>query len=117
MGAEHISGEVGAVGSKMMLRYKIRKREMNLEETVLENNLPDTFVGEYATDTMTNTMANTFFEVNDSETRWEAEIHYTALNGWLIKVMAFLFPGMFKKQTQKWLNQFKSFVENRSQAN
>jgi len=30
----------------------------------------------------------------------------------MIKMMAFLMPGMFKKQTQKWLNQFKEFAEN-----
>ena len=26
--------------------------------------------------------------------------------------MGRLFPGMFKRQVQKWLNNFKTFVEN-----
>lgn len=34
-------------------------------------------------------------------------------NGIMPKLMAKLFPGMFKKQSQKWMDQFKEFVEKR----
>jgi len=43
---------------------------------------------------------------------YKVEIEYTRFNGIMPKIMAFLMPGVFKKQTQKWLDQFKMFTEN-----
>ena len=34
-------------------------------------------------------------------------------NGFMPRLMAMLMPGMFKRQTQKWLDQFKVFSESR----
>jgi hypothetical protein len=111
-GFDHISGEPGAVGSKSTIKYKMGKREIELVETILVNNLPDEFAGEYYHKNMTNTMSNRFTAVTDSTTLYESEVHYIALRGFMTKLMAFLFPNMFKKQVQKWMNQFKDFVEN-----
>lgn len=47
-------------------------------------------------------------------TRLEQEIHYTKFNGFLLKLLVKLFPGMFKKPVQKWVNQFKTFVEKQN---
>lgn len=108
---EFIEGEPGAVGSKARMVYKSGRRQFELIETILTNKLPDEFEGEYVHKHMTNTMKNTFETLDNGNTLYSVFIHYSKFNGFMIKAMAFIFPGMFKKQTQKWLDQFKSFVE------
>jgi hypothetical protein len=56
-------------------------------------------------------MLCTFKEVDSNITQCDWTIEYTAFRGFLINVMKTLFPGMFKKQVQKWLENFKIFVE------
>ncbi|MCR9290538.1 MAG: SRPBCC family protein [Bacteroidetes bacterium] len=109
---EHLSGVSGEPGAKAKITYDMGKRgKMELIETVLVRNLPHEFSGTYEHKHMTNSMKNSFEEVGANKTRWVAELHYTKLNGFMIKMMAFFFPRMFKKQTQKWMDQFKVFAE------
>jgi uncharacterized membrane protein len=108
---EHLTGEPGEVGSTARMMYEMNGRPMELIETVTVKNFPDEFSGTYVHKHMTNSMVNKFEWLASDKTRWTAEIEYTQLNGFIIKMMAFLMPGMFKKQTQKWLNQFKAFAE------
>ncbi|NNF02301.1 MAG: hypothetical protein HKN22_06420 [Bacteroidia bacterium] len=56
-------------------------------------------------------MQNLFEESSAQSCTWIANIEYTKMNGFVIKLMATLMPGMFKKQIQKWLDRFKSFAE------
>ena len=107
-----IQGTQGADNSKSKLYYKMGKGTMELTETILNNNLPESFHGQYHHKHMDNTMDSYFDEINDNTTKYTAEIHYTAFRGFMAKTMATLFPFIFKKQVQKWMNNFKSFVEN-----
>lgn len=102
-----ISGIPGEVGSKSKLTYD----KLELIETILRNELPEEFKAKYEHKHMVNTMSCKFKEIEPHITRLEQEIHYTEFNGFLPKLMAKLFPGMFKKQVQKWLHQFKTFAE------
>ena len=104
----HLSGDKGQIGSKSKLVYK----KFDLFETIIENNLPHEFVALYEHKHMTNTMKVNFEAVTDSKTGYTSEIEYTQFNGFMIKGMAKLFPSMFKKQVQKWMNKFKVYVEN-----
>lgn len=113
VGIEHLSGEPGGVGSQSRLRYQIGKRELILDETILVND-PTEFRGLYEAREMTNTMTNRFRSSESGGTVWQSEIEYTKFNGMMPRLMAKLFPGMFRKQTQKWLDQFKEFAERRS---
>ena len=108
---EHKNGKPGTVGAQAIMIYKTGKREMVLTETILKNDLPDVFIGQYDFKEGSNTMANTFESINESKTRWTAVIEYTKMDSFMMKMMSKLMPGMFRKQTQKWLNQFKVFVE------
>jgi uncharacterized membrane protein len=108
---EHLSGKPGTPGAKSKLIYKIGKREIELIETISVKNLPHEFSALYETKTMVNTMTNRFIPIGEEKTKYETEIEYTRFNGVMPKMMAFLMPGVFKKQTQKWLNQFKVFAE------
>ncbi|MDX1477111.1 MAG: SRPBCC family protein [Saprospiraceae bacterium] len=111
IGLEHLSGSPGTAGAKTRFRYRMGKGEMELIETIIRNDLPREFAGEYWHKSMTNTMRYWFEPVADDQTRYNSEVHYTEFRGLTIKVMAFLFPGVFKRQVQKWMNQFKAFVE------
>jgi len=102
-----VSGVPGEVGSKSKLSYE----KLELIETIIRNELPEEFKATYEHKHMVNTMSCKFKIVDSKTTRLDQEIHYTKFNGFVIKIMAKLFPGMFKKQVQKWLNQFKAFVE------
>lgn len=108
---EHISGEPGTPGAKSRLVYIMRGKPMELIETVLVRDLPYEFSGTYEHIHMTNTLKNYFEDLSDGRTRWRSECHYTQLNGFMIKLMARLFPFIFKKQVQKWNDQFRDFVE------
>lgn len=108
---ENISGKLGEVGSVSKMYYKMGKGEMELTETILENNLPDFFLAEYFHKHTENTMKSTFISVDENSTKYEAEINYTAFKGFMINIMKSLFPSMFKKQVQKWLDNFKIFLE------
>ena len=108
---ELISGEIGQEGAVSKILYAEGKRKMELTETILKNNLPEEFIGQYHHRNMDNTMRSTFTALSDQETQYNAEIHYTAFRGFTVKAMVFLFPSLFKKQVQTWLNNFKAFVE------
>jgi uncharacterized membrane protein len=60
---------------------------------------------------MDNTMTCTFKTISEHSTEYISEIEYNAFRGLMPKLLAQLFPGMFKKQLQKWLNNFKEFAE------
>ncbi len=108
---ERINGIPGELGSKSRLIYMMRNKEMELIETIKVKKLPEEMIGLYEHKHMVNTMTTRFKEISPNKTKYESEIEYTKFNGFVPKLMAFLMPGVFKKQTQKWLNQFKAFAE------
>ena len=108
---EIISGENGKTGAVSKMYYKYGKRELELTETITENNLPDTFDAHYHHIHMDNTMKCKFIELDENKTKYEYEFEYTRINWIMPKLMAILFPGMYKKQGEKWMRQFKEFVE------
>ena len=62
---------------------------------------------------MDNTLSCRFVPVDDDSTRYEMEVEYTRFGGFVPKIMATLFPRMFTKQGKEWMENFKTFVENR----
>ena len=108
---ELISGTAGEVGAVSKMYYKTGNRDMVITETIDVNNLPTEFAGSYHHKHMDNTMKCYFTALSEQQTRYDSEIEYTAFRGLLPKLMGFLFPGMFKKQVQKWLDNFKAFAE------
>ena len=84
---------------------------MELIETIILWNLPKKFSAAYKAKSMENTMSNYLTVIDDNKTRWVAEVEYTAFHGFLPKLTSVFMSGMFEKQTQKWLDQFKVFAE------
>lgn len=108
---ELISGEAGKEGAVSKMFYKYRKREMVLTETIITNRLPHSFEANYHHKHMDNSLKSTFSDLNENQTRFAWEGEYTAFRGFIPKLMVFFFPKMFEKQAQKWMNNFKEFVE------
>ncbi|RKE92179.1 SRPBCC family protein [Ichthyenterobacterium magnum] len=107
---EHISGTPGEFGAKMKLNYQLGKRKMELIETVTKSNFPDEFHAIYSTKGMHNAQVNFFTQTPEGYTKWTSKAEFTPLN-FSMKVMTFLMPRAFKKQTLKYMHDFKNFAE------
>ena len=108
---ELISGQSGKDGAVSKMYYKFGKRDMELTETIIANRLPDSYEAFYHHPHMDNTMKCRFLPLNDNRTRYEYEFEYTRVSWVLPKIMVTLFPSIFRKQGEKWITQFKEFVE------
>ena len=106
-----ISGKQGTKGAKSKLKIQAGKNIIELTETILVKNLPQELTALYEHTQMDNTVTHRFTPLSPNSTRWTSEIEYTRFREWIPRLMANLFPGMFRKQTQKWLNNFKRFAE------
>ena len=106
---EHISGTPGQPGAKSRLKFKMGKREMEMIETITTRNLPDEFSGTYEANGAYNIVKNRFIKLSDTRTKYITE-HEFQFNGFM-KIIAFLMPGAFKKQSMKYMVAFKSFAE------
>lgn len=112
---EHLSGDKGKPGAKSRMTYVNNNKEMIITETISVNALPDEFSGIYEFEQGANTMSNNFYAVDAGTTRYVSITEYYEINSMMMRIMIKLFPSMFKKQTQKWMNQFKEFVESKNQ--
>jgi hypothetical protein len=109
--AEHISGTPGEVGAKMQLNYKFGKREMQLIETISKRDFPREFHANYDAKGMHNVQENFFEETPDDKTKWISKCEFIPTN-FMMKMMTTLMPGVFKKQSRKYMDDFKNFAEN-----
>lgn len=107
---EHLSGEPGQPGAKSLLRFQMGKREMEMIETITLRNLPEELTGTYEADGTLNISQNRFIDINGLSTKWVAENEFQ-FGGFMMKLMGLIMPGMFKKQTLKFMNSFKQFAE------
>lgn len=108
---EPISGTPRQAGAKSKITFINRKHKMELIETIEVMNLPAEMTALYEHEHMINTLINSFTELPGQKTRYTTSIGYIKFNGFMPKLMAWLMPGMFKKQSQKWVDQFKAFAE------
>jgi hypothetical protein len=95
-------------------RYEVMngKKIIDLEERILNNLLPDSIEGTYSTEDMGNSMKSIFIKVAENQTKYISEVEYYYFNGFIPKMMSIFMKRMFKKQSQKWMSQFKSFAES-----
>jgi len=110
LGYKQLSGEPAKEGAKMELHYKVGKREMTMVETILKNNFPDEFHATYNAKGVHNIQKNSFEVIDDHTTKWISESEFQ-FSGFMMKLMGFLMPGVFKKQSKKYLSDFKAFAE------
>ena len=109
---ELISGAAASNGSVSKLYFQHGKHEMELTETIVKNELPNSMEAFYHHKHMDNSLKTSFTKINESQTRYTVEGEYTEVRGIMPKLMMFLFPGMFRKQPKKWMDNFKNFAES-----
>jgi hypothetical protein len=109
---EHLSGEPGQVGAKSRLKYKMGKREIEMIETITSRNLPYEFAGTYEAKGVRNTVCNKFVPLSENRTRLISESEFK-FRGFM-RIIGLLMPGSFRKQSQKFLEDFKAFAERSS---
>lgn len=106
---EQLSQNPGQEGAQMSLSYKMGKREITMVETIIKRNLPDELHTIYDTKGVHSIQKNYFKDEGD-KTRWISESEFQ-FSGFSMKLMGFLMPGAFKKQSLKYMQDFKSFAE------
>lgn len=108
--AEHISGTPGQFGAKMKLNYNFGKRKMELIETITKQDFPNEFHATYTTKGVRNIQQNYFEITPEGHTKWISKNEFQPTN-FMMNAMLFLMPGAFKKQTKKYMTNFKNFAE------
>ena len=106
---EHLSGNPGQPGAKSKLKYKMGKRELEMIETVTTRNLPEEFSGTYEAKGMYNIVKNHFIPLENNQTRYVSESEFK-FSG-IMKIIGPFMPGVFKKQSKKYLDLFRDFAE------
>jgi hypothetical protein len=107
---EHLSGTPGQPGAKSKLVFNMNGRKMEMIETVTVRNLPHEFSGTYEAKGVFNMVKNKFIPVGGNKTRYVSEQEFQ-LKGFM-KVIGFFMKGAFKKQSMKYLTDFKRFAES-----
>nr|WP_297782939.1 SRPBCC family protein [uncultured Allomuricauda sp.] len=110
IGYEQLSANPGQEGSTMSLSYEMGKRKMDLVETIIKRNLPEELHMTYDTKGVHNIQKN-YFKEEGGSTRWISETEFQ-FSGFGMKLMGFIMPGAFKKQSLKYMQDFKAFAEN-----
>jgi uncharacterized protein YndB with AHSA1/START domain len=109
------SGAPRAVGAKSKQVYRMGKREFEAIETITVHNPPEEFAATYEAEGVWNLISNRLTETAEGTTRWVLDAHYQ-FSSLLMKLMALLLPGMFKKQTLTFMQKFKEFAEKSVRA-
>lgn len=106
---EPVSGTPGQPGAKSKLRFKMGKREVDMIETITVRNLPNEFTGTYEANGVSNISKNKFVSVGPDKTKYinEQEFEFKGF----MKLIGFLMPGAFKKQSMKYLIDFKILLK------
>ena len=108
---EHLSGTAGEVGAKSFIKYKMGKRDIEMTETIIKKNLPDEYSFTFEAKGMWNQVDNYFKAMDANTTKWKSDNIFKG--NFMMSVMMFLMPGAFKKQSLKFMNNFKAFAEDR----
>jgi hypothetical protein len=109
--AEHISGTPREFGAKMKLNYDYGNRKMEVIETITKQNIYKEFEATYNTKGIRNIQQNYFESTPKGNTRWVCKNEFEPTT-FKMNAMLFLMPGAFKKQTKKYMKNFKNFVEH-----
>ncbi|MCJ7468564.1 MAG: SRPBCC family protein [Maribacter sp.] len=110
VGYSILSGKTIAAGARIKLRYKLGKRTMVLVETIIKRNLPFEFHASDETKGVHDIQKNYFKDIDGSTTEWISEYEFQ-VSGFKMKAIALQMPSAFKKQSLKYVQNYKAFAE------
>lgn len=99
------------VGSMSKQLHRMGNREVEMIATVTVDNHPDEFAAVFEADGVWNEVTNRFTQNEEGTTDWFLTSDFRC-KGFFMKAMLTLFPGMFKKQTREFMEDFKAFAES-----
>jgi hypothetical protein len=114
---EPLRGTPRTAGAKAKINFVNSGHKIELTETIEEMNLPKEMIVFYEHKHGANTMITRFKELPGDHTLYVTGVGYMKTKGLMPKLMAMFSSGMMKKQNQKWVDQFKAFVEDKSRHN
>ncbi|HZW62936.1 MAG TPA: SRPBCC family protein [Flavobacteriaceae bacterium] len=106
---EPVSGTPGKVGAVTDFYFLHKNKEMKITETILEENLPEQIKFSYQSPMGSNEVEMRFEELSNNSVKQTNNTSFE-LQG-AMRVMGFFIKGMFKKQSLKYMNAFKQYVE------
>lgn len=104
-----ISGKAGEKGAESTFTFDMKGRTMEMKETVLESSLPERYQVQYDAPGMVNKVGFIFSFI-DGETTKIINDNEFEFSGFM-KVISVFMGGAFKKQSQKYLDDFKAAAE------
>lgn len=107
---EHLEGTPGEVGARSRLKFDMNGRKIEMIETITVKDLPSEFTGTYEADGVFNIVRNRFEPLGEDRTLYTSENEFQ-FKGFM-KIFGWLMPGMFRKQSLKYLEAFKRFAES-----
>ena len=107
---EVLSGNLREVGTQAKIEVVMEYSIISMVEEILTKSLPEEMQVTYEADGVFNIVTNRFLKVSETQTKVinEQEFQFKGF----MKIMGFLMPGAFKKQSRVYLVNFKDFVEN-----
>ncbi|MCG3172772.1 MAG: hypothetical protein GMKNLPBB_00927 [Myxococcota bacterium] len=105
-----LGGTPGQPGAKSQLVFLTNGRRMEMVETITVRDLPREFSGVYEAKGVWNSVRNLFEEVPGGKTRYVSEQEFR-FSGFM-KLFGWLMPGAFRKESMRYLQDFKNFVES-----
>ena len=109
-----IEGEAGKAGAKTKLVYKRGKKgQMAMIETIIEHNLPESFVAIYEAGGVFNEQKNSFIDLGNGKTRWQSQTLFK-FKGVMKLIVLLIGKKGFQKETMKFHQLFKDFSEGGS---
>ncbi|WP_328740846.1 SRPBCC family protein [Streptomyces erythrochromogenes] len=117
---EPLSGEHGQVGTTSRIVMQMGQRKLECTETITRREpadlreIPKTtvvhFDREIVGEGMWSAVRDRLTESGPETTLWESENEYR-FSGFMMKLVALLMPGAFRKQSQQHMQDFKAFAE------
>jgi hypothetical protein len=105
------NGKPGYIGTQTHYSYKMGRRRLNLQETLIQNNLPTEYQVLQESDDVVSRQKHYITEQEPGKTLWTT-VSDTRFQSLGLKVISWLSPGLFQKEQQRTLEAFKAYVEN-----
>jgi hypothetical protein len=103
---EPLSGTHGQVGTTSRVVMQMGKQKFEGTETITRRHFDREIVGEG----MWSAVRDRLSEAGPQRTLWQSESEYR-FSGLLMRLVALLIPGAFRKQSQQHMQDFKAFAE------
>ncbi len=108
---ESIKGnDAREVGAQSRQVHKMGAREVEMIETITAHDYPHTFSATYEGGGVFNAIENSFSEIGAQKTKWVLSSECRS-SKWIVKLMLFFLPGLFRRQSLAFMTQFKEFAE------